>query len=198
MKPDESEKVQVMAAIKENNGNISFESLMDISGLTIMELSSVIGRLLKERRIGLYVPCNAECNDTYRPRMEALFTQFMDLLSAHYMQERSVRFYASALCITSKYLSAAVKQASGKTPAAWITEKVINEIKYRLLHSQATVKEIAFELNFCNISFFGKYFKSRTGMSPLHYRMANGNRTEQPIYRSLPLLQNDVARREIR
>ena len=198
MELDESVKGQVMATIKDNNGNISFESLMDICGLNMMELYSIIGKLLKEKRISLYVSDKMECNDIYRPRIEALFNQFMDLLSTHYMQERSVRFYASALCITSKYLSAAIKLASGKTPTAWITERVINEIKYRLLHSQATIKEIAFELNFCNISFFGKYFKSRTGMSPLHYRMANGNRTEQPIYRSLPLLQNDVARREIR
>lgn len=173
MQPDEFIKKQVISAIKESNGNISFERLMDISGLDIANLSSVIGKLLKEKRIGLYVSNNTESDGKYIPRIDYLFKQFMDLLSNHFMQERSVRFYASKLCITSKYLSMAVKQASGKTPTAWITEKVINEIKHRLRHSQATITEIAFEFNFCNISFFGKYFKAQIGMSPLHYRMSN-------------------------
>lgn len=164
-----------MAAIRESNGHISFENLMDASGLDVAELSSVIGKLLKEKQIGLYASCNVEGGGNYKPRIEMLFKQFLDLLSEHFTQERSVRFYASKLCITPKYLSSVVKQASGKTPTAWITEKVTDEIKYRLRHSQATVKEIAFELNFCNISFFGKYFKSQIGMSPLHYRMANGD-----------------------
>lgn len=179
MKPDESIKEQVLSAIKESCGNISIESLMDASGLNIADVSSVIGILLKEKRIGLYVSNYVEGSSRYKPRIEILFKQFMELLSNHFMQKRKVEFYASELCVTSKYLSAVVKQASGKTPAAWITEKVINEIKYRLLYSQATIKEIAFELNFCNISFFGKYFKSQTGMSPLHYRMMNYDKISQ-------------------
>lgn len=172
-------KCQVMSAIRESNGCISFESLIAASGLDVVGLSSVIGELLKEKQIGLYALNNVEGVGNYKPRIEVLFKQFMESLSKHFMQERSVRFYASELCISPKYLSAVVKQASGKTPVAWITEKVIDEIKHRLCHSQATIKEIAFEFNFCNISFFGKYFKSRIGMSPLHYRMASSDRTEQ-------------------
>ena len=92
-------------------------------------------------------------------------------LTAKYLpQERNINFYASKLCITPKYLSYIVKQASGKTPTILIKEKVMDEIKYRLCHTQATIKEITYALNFPNPSFFGKYFKAETGISPAAYR----------------------------
>ena len=44
------------------------------------------------------------------------------------------------------------------------------DIKYRLKHSDKSIKEIAEEFNFPNQSFFGKYVKSYLGMSPARYR----------------------------
>lgn len=171
MNRNEPIKYRVMSAIKESGGNIPFDTLMDACELNFVELSAIIGSLLKERQIGLYISNNTADSNNYRPRVEVLFKRFQDLLSVYFTQERSVEFYASKLCITSKYLAAVVKQASGKTPTAWITEKVISEIKHRLRYSQATIKEIAYELNFCNVSFLGKYFKSQIGMSPSRYRV---------------------------
>lgn len=94
----------------------------------------------------------------------------MDLLFLHCGKKRYVTFYASKLCITPKYLCSIIKKVSGKTPAEWINEKTIHEIEYRLCHTQASIKEIAYELDFPNASFFGKYFKAQKGMSPKHYR----------------------------
>ena len=48
-------------------------------------------------------------------------------------------------------------------------------MKYRLRYTQATIKEISFQLNFATTSFFGKYFKSQTGVSPKYYRAIHGN-----------------------
>ena len=111
----------------------------------------------------------------YVSHQEDLFFQFMKLLSDHITSERSVTYYASQLCITPKYLSTVVKLVSGKTPTDWIKEKLIDEMKYRLCHSQATIKEIAFQLHFPNNSFFGKYFKAATGVSPTRYRLIHCN-----------------------
>ena len=49
-------------------------------------------------------------------------------------------------------------------------ESAIEHIKYRLKHSDKSIKEIAEEFNFPNQSFFGKYVKSYLGMSPARYR----------------------------
>lgn len=105
-------------------------------------------------------------------RNEEYFSRFMNLLSTYYKQERKVEFYASRLCVTTKYLSSVMKESTGKTPSQWIHEAVIEEIRYLLRNSSLTVKEIAYQLNFPNVSFFGKYFKRECGLSPLQYRVS--------------------------
>ncbi len=59
-----------------------------------------------------------------------------------------------------------VKEVSGKTVGEWIDELVILEAKALLNSSSMNIQEIADRLNFANQSFFGKYFKHYTGMSP--------------------------------
>ena len=86
------------------------------------------------------------------------------------MQERSVTFYAEQLCITPKYFSMLVKKLSGKSAAQWIDNYVILEAKNLLKYSDMSIQEIAYQLNFSTQSFFGKYFKHQTGMSPTEYR----------------------------
>lgn len=98
------------------------------------------------------------------------FVNFLDLLGKHCLQERSVSFYADKLFITPKYLSAVIKQASGRTAGDWIEEFVIMEAKLLLQNSEYNISEIADKLNFANISFFGKYFKRHTGLSPKEFK----------------------------
>ena len=88
----------------------------------------------------------------------------------NYKQERSVAFYADKLCVTAKYLSLISKEVSGQPAGNWIDEYVILEAKTLLKSSQMSIQEIADSLNFANQSFFGKYFKHHTGISPKEYR----------------------------
>ncbi|WP_239060697.1 AraC family transcriptional regulator [Bacteroides sp. 519] len=105
-----------------------------------------------------------------RNRKEVIYDQFMRLLSENYRKERSVNYYAKALCLTPKHLSSVVKKTSGRTAGEWIDNFVIFEAKSLLRSSQLNIQEIADELNFANQSFFGKYFKHYTGMSPKEFR----------------------------
>lgn len=57
-----------------------------------------------------------------------------------------------------------------KTVGEWIDELVILEAKALLNSLSMNIQEIADRLNFANQSFFGKYFKHYTGMSPKEYR----------------------------
>lgn len=167
----------IMAAIRQSCGHVPFDELMSISGLSFVELSSMIGMLLKENQLTLSIARNYKKRG-YSTRAEELFDEFMDLLSENFMRERSVKFYASELSVSPKYLTTVVKQASGKTPTVWINQRVFNEIKHRLLYTPASIKEIAYELHFPNASFFGKFFKARSGMSPLYFRRAYGVRVK--------------------
>lgn len=106
-----------------------------------------------------------------RSRNEIYFRKFMHELELHYKSERSVGFYASQLCITPKYLTTLIKKVSGHSAAEWIDRYVILEAQNLLLYSSMSIQEVAYYLNFPNQSFFGKYFKHQTGMSPSAYKM---------------------------
>jgi len=99
-----------------------------------------------------------------------LFSRFLELLSESAPREREVSFYAERLYVSPKYLSAVCKEVSGNTASAIIGAYVMKEVEHLLKTNKMSIKEIANELNFSSISFFGKYVRKRLGMSPKHYR----------------------------
>jgi AraC-like DNA-binding protein len=101
---------------------------------------------------------------------DLLFQKFMLLLNENHTRERSVNFYADQLHISPKYLSTLVLEASGKKATYWINSFVVLEAKSLLKFSLMNIQEIAYALNFPNQSFFGKYFKRVTGITPSEYR----------------------------
>lgn len=103
-------------------------------------------------------------------REEILFKQFISLLTEHHCKERRVDFYAEKLFLSPKHFSTVIKKVSGKTAGEWIDDYVILEIKTLLKYSSMTIQEVAYYMNFPNPSFFGKYFKHHTGMSPSEYK----------------------------
>lgn len=98
--------------------------------------------------------------------------QFLELLSQDDGSHRFVKYYADVLCYSPKYLSTCVKAVCGRTALDLINENVIERIKYRLMHSDKSIKELAIEFDFPNPSFFGKYVKAKLGLSPVSYRNA--------------------------
>ena len=117
-----------------------------------------------------FFPNNEEKNNKKSFRNEDIYSRFMQSVFIHCRENRKVEFYASKLFVTSKYLSTVVKNVTGKTASDWIEDIIIEEIQYELKHSNESISEIAFRLNFPNISFFGKFFKRKAGVSPLKYR----------------------------
>ena len=97
----------------------------------------------------------------------------MLLVEESFSKERSVNYYAEKLNITPKHLSAVAKETSGHTAGEWIDSYVILEAKMLLQNSEMSIQEISSRLNFANQSFFGKYFKHHTGVSPKAFRSSN-------------------------
>jgi len=103
-------------------------------------------------------------------RKEELFKNFISYVSADFLKERSVKYYADKMCISPKYLGVIVKEVSGHNANAIIDKCVISEAKNQLKYSDMSIQQISQYLNFSNQSFFGKYFKKHTGLSPLEFR----------------------------
>lgn len=103
-------------------------------------------------------------------RQEELFNRFITLVNEHAKLERNISFYADKLCLTPHYLSTIIREASGQTVMEWINQAVVLEAKVLLKHSDLLVFQISDELNFPNPSFFSKFFKRMTGMTPAEYQ----------------------------
>ena len=98
------------------------------------------------------------------------FQHFLDLLHSNDVKRHTVEAYARELCISSKYLTAVCKKNSGKTANEWITEQVLEDIRYCLKQTDMSIKQICDRLGFPNPSFFGKYVKDHFGMTPIQLR----------------------------
>ena len=107
---------------------------------------------------------------TAQTRQSLLTEQFTKLVRENYRCERETAFYADKLDLTPKYLSQVIKSATGKSVSGWIEDFVMLEAKALLKSTNMTIQQISNELNFPSQSFFGKYFKRQTGMSPRMYR----------------------------
>ncbi len=110
---------------------------------------------------------------------ERLVKDFLQMLGSDEVKQRFVTDYASRLCVTPKYLSAVCKNVTGKTASHWIDEFVVLEARHLLLNTDKTIKEIAQQLGFPNLSFFGKYIKAQLGTSPTNFRTSARRKAEQ-------------------
>lgn len=105
-----------------------------------------------------------------RSREQTIFDRFIQLVNQHAAKEHQISFYASRMCLTERYLGTVIRQASGVTAKEWIDRAVISRIKVELRHTDNSVANISEQMNFPNPSFFSKYFKRLTQMTPNEYR----------------------------
>lgn len=142
--------------------NFRTEIVRRLMGAYLYKIGSILHRKQPEFLSG---------NPQSLKREEVLFNQFINLLTEHHRKERRVDFYAEQLFLSPKHFSTVVKKVSGKTAGEWIDEYVVLEAKALLKYSAMSIQEVAYYMNFPNPSFFGKYFKHHTGMSPSEYKM---------------------------
>lgn len=96
--------------------------------------------------------------------------QFAKFVHTHYLTKRSLTDYADLLHITPKHLTKCIKQATGKTPTAYINQMLVTDAKVLLKETQLTISEIAYQLNFEDPSYFYRFFKKHTAQTPSMFR----------------------------
>lgn len=101
---------------------------------------------------------------------DLLLFNFKNMLASDNGLHRYVNYYAKKLCITPQYLNSICNKKTGFTASTLIREKTTERISYLLKNSSLSIKEISNELDFPNISFFGKFVKNNLGYSPTDYR----------------------------
>jgi AraC family transcriptional regulator, transcriptional activator of pobA len=100
-----------------------------------------------------------------------LTEQFKNLIQQHINQHQSIGFYADLLKVSPNHLNKIVKQATGKQASALIAEMLILEAKVLLKHTDLSMADIAFKLGFNDQSYFSRFFKKHSGISPKEYKL---------------------------
>lgn len=107
---------------------------------------------------------------TAEDQHKVLFRRFLELLTTRHVKHQLVDTYAQELCVSPNYLTKICREITGKTVLQWVREYTEADIRYYLLNTDLSVKEICDDLGFPNLSFFGKYCRRAFGLSPTEFR----------------------------
>lgn len=141
--------------LKKNDGNYRKELVYHMLMILLYELVDIYERKQRDKK---------------RSREENMLKDFLILVNNYCNTEHNLGFYADKLAITPKHMSLTIKKLTGRTGADWIDYVLLLKIKRMLINSPLTIQQIADEFNFPDNSAFGKYFKSKTGITPRQYR----------------------------
>ena len=128
---------------------------------------------MKTMLSGMGVDVKGLKKDQYRVGIDVqqtIFDRFLQLVTQHCAEHHQIGYYAERMCLTERYLTTVIRQTSGTTAKDWIDRALITRIKIELRHTDKPAAQIADEMHFANPSFFSKYFRRITGMTPGEYR----------------------------
>jgi AraC-like DNA-binding protein len=131
----------------------------DVMRITLLQLCLCISRKFSEDFI---TPAN--CNN-YN-----ILRSFEKLIEQNYLRLKLPKEYASLLFITPNHLNAVCKQAVEKSAGEMIRDRIVLEAKRCLVNSNETISEIAYKLNFEDNSYFTRFFKRYTSITPDEFR----------------------------
>lgn len=99
-----------------------------------------------------------------------LTLDYIRLIDANLDKRYTIGELAEKLHITPNHLNKTIKKHLGKSAQSVYNEILLQEAKVLLLQTSKDISEIAFELGFHDVSYFGKFFKKQSKQTPLEYR----------------------------
>ena len=155
---------QILATLWQMKELVGEEEFDKIATLQISSLSVVQQDYYKK-----YV---ADKGNTYEyiPRKKELFRNFINRLVEARLVSREVLFYANELGVSSGYLNEVCNEVSGHSAKAIIDSAVTARLKYELSYTTKSVQELADDFNFPSQSYFTRYYKRMTGLTPSEFR----------------------------
>ncbi len=99
-----------------------------------------------------------------------LVRHFKQLVARQFITEQSVQAYADQLGVTISHLNNTVKAVTGQTPGQLIRQELVLESKRLFTHTDLTSAEVGYRLSFDDPSYFSRFFKRETAMSPIQFR----------------------------
>lgn len=121
----------------------------------------------------------SENYDQHKNAASRLTSVFLELLERQFpvesterpLQLKTAQDYASRLSVHANYLNHAVKEVTGKSTTAHISQRIVTEARALLQHTDWNIADVAYALGFEYPSYFNNYFKRMTGTTPKSLRI---------------------------
>ncbi|MGZ3810313.1 MAG: helix-turn-helix domain-containing protein [Mucilaginibacter sp.] len=107
-----------------------------------------------------------------------LLKSFQQLIEKNFTTLKLPKDYAELLYITPNHLNAICNEVLGMTAGDVIRDRVLLEAKRSLINLDLGIAEIAYRLNFSDNSYFTKFFKKYTGLTPEEFRKRTLNQSK--------------------
>lgn len=152
-----------------------------------LRLDTIISHLIEEFKLGdtaqydmlqsylkQFIVLSVRINKTHQKvrldKSTQLFKDFSTLVDVHYKKHHAIQFYADRLGLSPKSLSKHFLRVGYDKPSDYVKNRIILESKRKLLYSDHSVKNIAYELGFNDPAYFTRFFTKSTGCSPKKYK----------------------------
>lgn len=150
-----------------------FEELVNLMIQELQEVKpdmEILSRYLYIMLQYLLRECQVQLEKLTPARHSERLFRLSSMIENHYREHRSIAFYADALGITPKHLNSLCRQYLHTTVADMQHERLLVESKRLLYFSTLSVKEISYQLGFEDASYFVRFFKRMTGLTPTQLR----------------------------
>ena len=126
--------------------------------------------MLRSQVTALLIRLHRLCLSTTSAEVQGYSTQlnsrFLLLLQKEEGKLQRTSFYTSALSVSTRVLVDAVLAETGKSPSTWIRDRTLLEARRLLTYTDLTISEIAYRLNFRNVSYFVRFYRRLAGVPP--------------------------------
>lgn len=119
-----------------------------------------------------------------------LFISFRHFVEQYFQKYTKIQDYLKLLGVNDRKLFAVCSFYAGMSPSDYLHRRILAEAKRLLLFSTTCQKEIAYSLNFTDLSHFIKFFKQKTGLLPKEF--ASGNFVQPPQLKKSTIAPQDL------
>ena len=170
-------------SVLDDPGLLPFPSTMTLSNYErIAELFGLLDRTYHEKDVGyameLSILCQRlvqeVCREHFFPADRKINIKRLDCVLEYIRQYYAEKIRVEDLCecvnLSESNVIKLFKNNLGRTPVEYINQVRVNRAKELLLHTDMSIKEIAWETGFADEFYFSRVFKKMEGKSPRNFK----------------------------
>ena len=167
---------------------VAKDSVIDLDAATLKEITLIFEELIKEAKgadsysnsmicallINMFIRISRTIGAGDKKQVPAhnqlMLYNFKKLVNQYYIEKKLPKEYAAMMYITPNHLNALCADLLGQSAGEVIRDRVLLEAKRLLVNAALSISEIAYKLNFKDNSYFAKFFKKYTNVTPEEFR----------------------------